>query len=267
MSSLFLIRMDDGPATHSSVSKRRLRLGLRRFLPRRWWIWMIVGTALITVWAGLIVSPFVRQAHKDRCAGQLRRLNLALQGFHEAHGHFPAAAITDQSGKPLLSWRVAILPQLGYQSLYDAFHRDEPWDSPHNLALAAQMPEVFRCPSLPDGRASYTSYQVVVGPKPELGSIGTMFEWARGVEIREVTDGTSNTVLIVETSRAIPWTQPGDPSFDRDGPLPRFGSGHSGGFHVIFADGSLRFLKLSIDMQILKSLLTRDGGEVIGGDA
>ena len=190
-----------------------------------------------------------------------------MQKFHEAHGHFPAAAITDKSGTPLLSWRVAILPQLGYQSLYDAFHLDEPWDSPHNLALAAQMPEVFRCPSLPGGRASVTGYQVVVGPKPELGSIGTMFEWARGVEIREVTDGTSNTVLVAETSRAIPWTQPDDPPFDRDGPLPQFGSGHPGGFHVIFADGSARFIKSSIESQILKSLLTRDGGEVISGDS
>jgi hypothetical protein len=196
----------------------------------------------------------------------LKRLGLALNQFHEAHGHFPAAAITDKSGTRLLSWRVAILPQLGYQSLYDAFHLNEPWDSPHNIALAVQMPEVFRCPSLPGGRASFTGYQVVVGPKPDLGSIGTMFEWARGVEIREVTDGTSNTVLIAETNRAIPWTQPEDLPFDRDGPPPQFGSGHSGGFQVIFADGAARFIKSSIESQILKSLLTRDGGEVIGGD-
>jgi hypothetical protein len=209
----------------------------------------------------------IRQQHKDRCAQKLKNLGLALHKFHEANGHFPAAAITDKSGTPLLSWRVAILPQLGYQSLYDEFHLDEPWDSSHNLPLAARMPEVFRCPSLPDDRASLTGYQVVVGPKPELGSIGTMFEWARGVEIREVTDGPSNTVLIAETSQAIPWTQPADPQFDRDGLPPRFGSGHSGGFHVIFADGSPRFLKSSIESQTLKMLLTRDGGEVISGDS
>jgi hypothetical protein len=217
--------------------------------------------------AGMILTQFVRHAHKDRCAEKLKSLGLALHEFQEAHGHFPAAAIRDKSGTPLLSWRVAILPQLGYQSLYHAFHLDEPWDSPQNLALTAQMPDVFRCPSLPAGGTSVTSYQVVVGPKPDLGSIGTMFEWARGVEIREVTDGTSNTVLIAETSRAIPWTQPDDPPFDRDGPLPQFGSGHPGGFHVIFADGTPRFIKSSIETHILKSLLTRDGGEVISGDS
>ena len=115
---------------------------------------MAMAAAFLAASAGVIVPPIVRQDHKDRCVQQLKRLGLALHEFHEAHGHFPAAAITDKSGTPLLSWRVAILPQLGYQSLYDAFHLDEPWDSPHNLALAAQMPEVFRCPSLPDGRAS-----------------------------------------------------------------------------------------------------------------
>ena len=267
MSSLFLIPMDGGPAVNPLISKRRPHVGWRRFLPRNGGRCMAMAAAFLAASAGVVVPPIVRQTARIAASEQLKRLGLALDEFQEAHGHFPAAAITDKSGTPLLSWRVAILPQLGYQSLYDAFHLDEPWDSPHNLALAAQMPEVFRCPSLPDSRASFTGYQVVVGPKPELGSIGTMFEWARGVEIREVTDGTSNTVLVAETSRAIPWTQPDDPPFDRDGPLPQFGSGHSGGFHVIFADGAARFIKSSIESQILKSLLTRDGGEVISGDS
>lgn len=267
MSSLFLIRMDNGPAVDTSVPKRRLRFGLRRLLSRGWWVCIALLSVAVAGSAGTILRQYVRQAHKDRCAEQLKHLGLAMQKYHETHGHFPAAAITDKNGTPLSSWRVAILPQLGYQSLYDAFRLDEPWNSPHNLALIAHMPGVFRCPSLPAGGSSLTGYQVVVGPKPELGSIGTMFEWARGVEIREVTDGTSNTVLVAETSRAIPWTQPDDPPFDRDGPLPQFGSGHPGGFHVIFADGSARFLRSSIESQKVKMLLTRDGGEVISGDS
>jgi prepilin-type processing-associated H-X9-DG protein len=217
----------------------------------------------MTVCAGLMVPPIIRQSHKDQCVEQLKRLGLALDAYHDAHTHFPAAAITGKDGKPLLSWRVAILPQLGYQSLFDQFHLDEPWDSPHNLGLASQMPALYACPSLSDRRAYVTGYQVVVGPKPELGSIGTLFEWARGVEIREIIDGTSNTVMIVETNRLIPWTQPDDLTFDRDAPLPQLGSRHPGGYHVLFADGLTRFLKDSISPEILRSLLTRDGGEVI----
>ncbi len=97
MSSLFLIRVDGGPAVEPSPSKRRLRLGSRRFLPRRLWICLAVAAAFLAASAGLTVPPIVRQAHKDRCAEKLKRLGVAMQNFHEAHGHFPAAAITDKA--------------------------------------------------------------------------------------------------------------------------------------------------------------------------
>jgi hypothetical protein len=69
--------------------------------------------------------------------------------------------------------------------------------------------------------------------------------------------------MIVETNRLIPWTQPDDPQFDRDRPLPQFGSGHPDGFHALFTDGVVRFLKSTITPEVLGSLLTRDGGEVL----
>jgi prepilin-type processing-associated H-X9-DG protein len=208
----------------------------------------------------------IQQARKAQCLEQLKKIGAALLEYQVVHKHFPAAAITDGSGKRLLSWRVAILPQLGLQSLYDQFHLDESWDTPHNLALAALMPAIYACPALSARDASQTGYEVVVGPKPELGSIGTMFEWDRGVEIREVLDGLSNTVMVVETARSIIWTRPDDPTFHRDGPLPELGDSHPGGFHALFADGSARFLKNSIVAQILRSLMTRDGGEVLSSD-
>jgi hypothetical protein len=229
----------------------------------RWWIAAILG--VLGIAAGMSVPPIVSSSRRNRCMEQLRQIGLALQGFHEAQKHFPAAAITSKDGQRLLSWRVAILPQLGFQSLYDEFHLDEPWDSPHNITLLPRMPAVFACPSMRAVQPYGTGYQVVVGPKPELGSIGTAFEWGRGVEIREFIDGTSNTVMVVETLRPIPWTQPDDPEFDRDGPTPEFGSGHDGGFHAVFADGSTRFLKGTIDPRTLRAILTRDGTEVISG--
>jgi hypothetical protein len=219
----------------------------------------------MTILAGLILPPAIRQAHREQCAVKLKQIGQALLRYEAIHHHFPPAAITDKQGRPFLSWRVAILPQLGYQSLYDQFHFEEPWDSVHNLGLLSQMPAIFACPSLPDSRGSVTGYQAVVGPKPELGSIGTLFEWSRGVEIREVIDGTSNTVAVIETQKPIPWTQPVDPPFDRDSPLPQFASGHPGGFHALFADGGTRFLQATIVPQTLRALITRDGNEVLGG--
>jgi hypothetical protein len=232
---------------------------------RRWpaCLALLLMALVVTGIGGAMVTSGIHQARRARCAEQLKRLGLAMHEFQEAHGHFPAGAITDREGRPLLSWRVALLPQLGYQSLYDEFHLDEPWDSPHNLALMRRMPEIYACPSLDGDRSSSTTYQVVVGPKPELGSVGTLFEWNRGVEIREVLDGTSNTVMIFESSRPIVWTAPDDPNFDREAPLPAFGSEHPDGYHLVLADGAVRFVKRTFPEQSLRNLLTRDGSEVI----
>jgi len=236
----------------------------RRLLPHRRRVWLAATAGVLTAVALVTVPPLVRRSHQARCGEHFQRLGVAMQGFHDAHGHFPAAAITDHQGKPLLSWRVALLPQLGYRSLHDLFRLDEPWDSPHNLALVPLMPPVYACPSLADRRRFVTGYQVVVGPRPVLAEVGTLFEWSRGVEVREVLDGTSNTVMVIETDRAVPWTQPDDLRFDPGGPLPRFGSGHGGGYHAVFADGTTRFLRTTVTPQVLRAILTRDGGELTG---
>ena len=86
-----------------------------------------------------------------RHVGNLKRIGLAMVNYQSAEGHYPPAAITSKDGKPLLSWRVAILPYLedfdGHTlgDLHKAFHLDEPWDSPHNKALLGQdAGSVFR---------------------------------------------------------------------------------------------------------------------------
>ena len=43
------------------------------------------------------------------------------------------------------------------------------------------------------------------------------------MKIRDITDGTSNTLMIVEAKRNIPWTKPEDLSFDPDKPVPELG--------------------------------------------
>ena len=104
-----------------------------------------------------------------------------------------------------MSWRVALLPFLDQEALFQAFRLDEPWDSPHNKALIARMPEVFTTPSSPaeDGT---TRIRVFEGP-------GTLFDGNRGMKIENMTDGTSNTVAIVAGREAVPWTRPGDLPF------------------------------------------------------
>ncbi len=161
-----------------------------------------------------VIGPAVRESRRKQCDEHFHQIGRALLEYHRVQGHLPAPALADRDGKPLLSWRVAILPQLGFQSLYTRFHLDEPWDSPHNRALLREMPKEFACPGGPGPRAGRTGYLVVVGPKTAVGSVNTPFEPTRGADFSEFFDGTSNTVLVIETDTLVPWTKPEGTALD-----------------------------------------------------
>jgi hypothetical protein len=74
---------------------------------------------------------------------QFKQLALGLLNYESVKKHLPAAAIYDKNGRPLLSWRVAILPYLDQNNLYKQFHLDEAWDSPHNISLIGKMPRIY----------------------------------------------------------------------------------------------------------------------------
>jgi prepilin-type processing-associated H-X9-DG protein len=106
-----------------------------------------------------------------------------------------------------------------------------------------------------------------IGP-PATGGAGPPAVPAKpaGPTFMEITDGTSNTILVVEANREIPWTKPEDIPFDPNGPLPDLGGFWPDGFNAAFGDGSVRSLKKSINPKVLKALITKDGGEVISSD-
>jgi prepilin-type processing-associated H-X9-DG protein len=209
---------------------------------------------------GLILLAFLlptmpsQGARRAKCVNNLKQIGLALHNYHDVYGCFPPAAITDATGKPLLSWRVALLPFLEQQGLYNRLKLDEAWNSPHNLALLGERPMVFACPSDPDLGENMTRYLGLVGP-------GAFFDWAKGTTIQSFYDGTSNTLAVVEARDAVPWTAPADLTYFPSGPLPSMKSDHPGGFNALFADGSVRFLKDTIPPATLRTLITRNASE------
>jgi hypothetical protein len=189
---------------------------------------------------------------------------LSLLMYSDKNGRFPAPAIVDKAGKPLLSWRVAILPFIEQEELYRQFHLDEPWDSEHNKQLLARMPDVYGDPSLPPevAGAGLTTVQLPVGK-------GTAFrDPATGPKIDSITDGTSKTAAVIEMSRdrAVPWTKPADHEFDDKKPLD--GLGHttrpSRLFFISFFDGSVHSFDPSVDPDVIRAVMTPDGGEAVG---
>src|SRR5208337_936304 len=85
-------------------------------------------------------------ARRAQCVNNIKQIMLAMHNYISANNAFPRD-ITDKNGKPLLSWRVAILPYVEQGVLFDKFKLDEPWDSPHNQELLKYMPLVYQCPS------------------------------------------------------------------------------------------------------------------------
>jgi hypothetical protein len=195
-------------------------------------------------------------ARRTQSTNNLKQIALGMHNYHDIHGHFPARASFDAKDKPLLSWRVHILPFLEQQALYEQFHLDEPWDSLHNIALADKMPAIYRNPNR--GEDNKTNYLVPVGQ-------GTIFEQREEMSLRQIQDGTSKTILAVEANedQAVIWTRPDDLTYQADRPLAGLGALRPGGFNVALADGAVRFINKEIDLTILKGLFTASGQEVI----
>ena len=186
-----------------------------------------VALVLLTLFGILIMPPHERVAKRSRppTVNNLRHVCAALHNYvPEHHDSFPPAASVDAEGKPLLSWRVLILPYLGQDELFREFEPDAPWDSPHNLALLKRRPADYANPrgGVPEPHA--TNYLAVVGR-------GAAFDGQRGSRLSDFGDGLSNTLLVVESNPPVPWTGPQDlrdraPTF----PCPRWGGSRRGDF-------------------------------------
>lgn len=200
--------------------------------------------------------PVIRQsrgaARRLQSKKNLKKILLALHTYHEVHNHFPTAVVLGPDGKTPHSWRVELLPFLGQEALFKTYRFNEPWDSKNNKKVLSKMPAVFRY-SKDEGTANNSSYYAVVGEN-------TLFGNKAGLKMRDVTDGTRNTIAVVEAKRDIPWTKPEDIQYDGK-KLPKLGGYFQDGYHVGLSDGGVQFFSENVDKDILKHLLEINDGD------
>jgi hypothetical protein len=207
-------------------------------------------------------------AHRRAGEESLRRLANAMHNYADAFKtrkayRLPAVANFDKQGKPLLSWRVHLLPFLGHEKLYKEFHLDEPWDSPHNRGLLARIPDAYQGPNRKLNEEGKTIFLLPVGKDaafkdgPEGPNIPSDFP-----------DGTSNTILIVEAddAHAVPWTKPGDLRFDREHPRRGLGDHFGDVFLAALADGSVHLIAAGISKTTLQNAFSPADGQPLGPD-
>ncbi len=187
-----------------------------------------------------------------RSVNALKQIMLACWNYHDAMGHFPADVL-DKDGKPILSWRVVILPYLEEAPLYNKFKLDEPWDSENNKVLAQTEVKVYSNGSEPKN----TKYPVTFFQRPT--GKGTFHEPGAKLKFTHVSDGLSNTICVVETEKAVEWAKPDDFSFDLAKP-----AGVRGPFanviHCAFGDGSVHTFAGGLSAEAAKATIGRDDG-------
>jgi hypothetical protein len=179
-------------------------------------------------------------------------------------GTFPVPeqpAFYDEEGKPKLSWRVHLLPYLEQKPLYNKFHLDELWDSPNNLPLMAQMPDIYRAVEDPPNTKTTRILAVEIPEAPPAGPGGGQPPMRRSGQ-RRFSDRMNPTILLALTGadRAVSWTKPDDLEVDAKAPLAGLGTIPPTGFYVVMTNGHVVHFRPTIPGDLFKTLCTPTGG-------
>jgi type II secretory pathway pseudopilin PulG len=230
-------------------------------LPRGCWTIFKVLIVFGIVGVGVaLLLPAIRTpreaARRNQCLSQLKQIALGLQAYAEEHGELPPAYTTDADGKPLHSWRTLILPYVEESQLYRSIDLTKPWDDPVNAEAFKTKLEIYQCPSAhwePDNRTTYlavvTSESCIQPTEPR--------------KLSDVTDGTSRTLMVVETDEehAVPWMSPVDA--DEKTVLGLGGqdsrTSHPNGFQAAFVDGRGIFLDSDTPAEVRRALISIAG--------
>ncbi|MCO6453772.1 MAG: DUF1559 domain-containing protein [Pirellulaceae bacterium] len=219
---------------------------------------LAVGLGFMLVCGGVLVALLLPAISAARDAARrvesmnnLKQIGLALHSYHDTYGRFPASRIDDANGRPQTSWRTALLPFVEQQPMYDQYDFHQAWDSPVNQNLVSVPIKIFMSPRDPNIQGNRTSYLALTGP-------GTVLEANKFSAMRDIIDGTSNTLIAVEVVGSdVPWAEPRDLNIEDVRMSGQPGDLDPNGFLALFADGSVQHLQ-GLTLEEFLSLARRD---------
>jgi hypothetical protein len=191
----------------------------------------------------------------------MREIARALNAYSDRYGTYPPPVVTDAAGKPLFSWRVLILPFLGYEDLYKQFDLDQSWDSPVNSKLLSRMPQQYASPNSLDAKENFEcNYVLITGA-------GTLFPASGPLNPNKITD--KPTILLIETNNGgCIWSQPGDVDIGLGmhigkKPLVEIGSLHSNYIAAVTTEEESLKLPNTVPRIVLDALVSPNSGEPV----
>ncbi len=196
------------------------------------------------------------EAAKRQSINNLRQMALAMHNHHDAYQSFPTPGLARGAKAPPgfyppHSWRVQILPFIEQQALFNQIPMGGVGPLPD--ALPKTVVKVYENPRGAEGyELTDTPYRVFVGN-------GAAFEFGQRIKMTDFTDGTSNTILIVEAAEPVNWAGTDELNYDPNRPLPRLGI-FPGGFHAAMADGAVRWIPATTDQKTIRLMITRNDG-------
>jgi prepilin-type N-terminal cleavage/methylation domain-containing protein/prepilin-type processing-associated H-X9-DG protein len=279
---------------------------------------LLVVIAIIGILVALLL-PAVQKvrdaANRSKCGNNFKQIGLALMNYENTHGALPPSRIS----KPVKrSWTPIGLAYIEQDNVQNKYKMDVNWNHPNNYQIITTNLALFICPATPPTRMNplapnpafgygdygstnevkdnfYTALKLPVPPQPNRDGV-LMKEAA--TRFSQITDGTSNTIMIGEdagrpslwqagqatatyTQDGWGWADP-DAGFSLSGATTdgktiggpcvmnctndsEFYSFHANGVNVCLADGSVRFISSSVKNTLFAALITRAGNEVISG--
>jgi prepilin-type processing-associated H-X9-DG protein len=210
------------------------------------------------------VTKVKEAAGRMKDSNNLKMIGLGMHNVHGATGGFQGPFAFDEKGNRAtgdLSFRVGLLPYIEQANLYRKFDLSQGWDSARNRPHSTTVVPTYQSPFAADPTIPTTPYRAFVGG-------GALFdESGKPVRPADIPDGTGNTIMLIGVDDEVPWAAPRELKYSPTGPLPRIGTrGMPAGANVLLADGSVRFLKNTTPDPVLRSLITRAGGDTVPVD-
>jgi hypothetical protein len=249
---------EDAPRSRKKKSSLPLVLGILAGV----FVVCCGGGGIAAYYFGDMVFGEVRD--RKESTDNMKQIGLAFHNYQSTQGFIPNNSYAPD-GRPLLSWRVHILPYIEHDGLYRQFNLNEAWDGPTNKKLISQMPKIYGTAELRktagEGKTYYRgfSHQGALFEKPRAKGLPP-----NRLAFGNISDGTSNTIVVVEAGEAVEWTKPDDIDFGPGRPLPPLGAGRKGDqVVVLMLDGSCRFVRKTTPESTWRAASTYNGGEVV----